>query len=269
MKAKTAETLGVVLWFMLTGPIILYSFGFAGSYLVELLGWSSFLIDIAMMLAIGVIWAWITVTPIVVRHMIRGHYFPKPVDLGLSVSWGDANLIPSEIPYYPYYQWGTKENDHNWKDDGRRMRFASYSWYKYPHSDGKGDIKKYCAADGLSVLLPEDDCAVGFDKKYAWRMPTIDEANELIRDCNWRFESGKYVVTGPNGNSITIEPEGYFKGSGTFGGDPLKPKSVMLWTSSLAPDEKCAYALMTGTDGPHTEAIERCFGLQVRPVANK
>lgn len=46
-----------------------------------------------------------------------------------------------------------------------------------------------------------------------WQMPTKDQLQELINECEWKFEGNGYTVTGHNGNSIFLPADGYRYGS--------------------------------------------------------
>ena len=50
-----------------------------------------------------------------------------------------------------------------------------------------------------------------------WRMPTKEEAQELIDKCTWDFTGTGYKVTGPNGNSIFLPAAGYRYGDNWVG----------------------------------------------------
>ena len=100
------------------------------------------------------------------------------VDLGLSVNWATFNVgarQPEEYGYY--YSWGEIEPKSN------------YDWSTYKYCNGTlNTLTKYCTnssygtVDGKTVLDCEDDVAY---IKWGgnWRMPTIEEAAELLRNC--------------------------------------------------------------------------------------
>lgn len=43
----------------------------------------------------------------------------------------------------------------------------------------------------------------------AWAMPTTAQLQELIDQCDWKYEGNGYTVTGPNGKSIFLPAAGY------------------------------------------------------------
>ena len=131
----------------------------------------------------------------------------EAVDLGLSVKWASCNIGADSIgDFGDYYAWGETEVKTN------------YSWDTYKWCNGSDDsITKYCTdsdagkVDNKTTLDPEDDVAheiLGGD----WRMPTIEEFEELINECSWKFTKMEgawgYIVTGPSGRSIFLPAAG-------------------------------------------------------------
>lgn len=47
-------------------------------------------------------------------------------------------------------------------------------------------------------------------KKYGKQIPSKEQYQELIDNCQWKDEGGYFAVTGPNGKSIIINKEGWF-----------------------------------------------------------
>lgn len=126
------------------------------------------------------------------------------VDLGLSVKWATFNLgAIASWDFGDYYAWGETEP----KND--------YSWETYKWCQGNYDsIFKYSSSiDNKMTLDPEDDAAHVF-LGGKWRMPTIDELNELATQCKWTWTSvnqveGFLVESKSNGNSIFVPAAGY------------------------------------------------------------
>lgn len=125
----------------------------------------------------------------------------EAVDLGLSVKWATCNVgADSPEEYGDYYAWGETEVK------------SEYSWETYKWSNDSADsFTKYCQADNKIILDSEDDVA---HVKWGgnWRMPTMDEVNELCDKCTWEWTTVNGVagqlVTGPNGNSIFLPAAG-------------------------------------------------------------
>lgn len=139
------------------------------------------------------------------------------VDLGLpsGTLWADRN-VGADAPeaYGDYFAWGETEP----KD--------TYSWSTYKWCNGSSTTQtKYCTnssygtVDGKTVLDLEDDAAY-VNMGAEWRMPTIEEQDELKYNCTWiwTIHNGVYgrIVTGPNGNSIFLPASGYWDGSARY-----------------------------------------------------
>lgn len=116
------------------------------------------------------------------------------VDLGLSVNWASVNL-GAETNYASGYlfSWGeTTEKD--W-----------YSWSGYQHGSSASSLTKYNQSDGLNLLQNEDDAAKniwGGD----WRMPTRDEFQELIANCDIDYTAVEHDIPGVR---LTSKVAGY------------------------------------------------------------
>lgn len=110
-----------------------------------------------------------------------------------------------------------------------------------------------------------------FDKakeKYGDNLPTIEQWQELIDNCHWKWgiKKNELVAVGKNGNKIALPAAGYQRGSkvhqaGAFG---------FYWSSS--PDtshpEKDAFALGVRIDsgGVFRGFSPRYAGLSVRNI---
>ena len=187
------------------------------------------------------------------------------VDLGLSVLWASCNVgaeSPEELG--GRYAWGETEEKHE------------YSWASYKWCDGsENSITKYCTTgnygnvDNKTVLEPADDVA---SVKWgdAWRIPTIDEQNELIKECTWEWTSYNdvkgYNVTGPNGNSIFLPATGYCYDSIVMNKDSYG----YYWLNSLGEfDSNGAYLFFVSSKYEVwlRYGYRRCYGYPVRAVS--
>lgn len=135
------------------------------------------------------------------------------VDLGLSVKWASCNVgAASPEASGNYFSWGeTEVKDENTGDN--------YKYGSVGCLEGEGSsFTKYCfnkkhgKVDNKRTLDLSDDAARaawGGD----WRMPSLDEANELLEKCTWTWTQLNGVsgcqVTGPNGNSIFLPACGF------------------------------------------------------------
>ncbi len=188
------------------------------------------------------------------------------VDLGLpsGLLWATCN-IGADKPedYGDYFAWGETAT----KD--------SYSWYTYKWCNGSyNNLTKYNSdpdygtVDDKTMLEPADDAAHvnwGGD----WRMPTLDEMEELEDNCTWEWtaQGGKdgYCVTGSNGNSIFLPAAGcYYGDSISYAG------SDGYYWSSLHGDGYPFGSYDLGFDSVYLgkNNYDRYYGHSVRPVCN-
>jgi hypothetical protein len=123
-------------------------------------------------------------SPYVAYSPISGVAYTTPskaqaVDLGLSVKWASCNVgatFPED--FGDYFAWGEAETKEEFDTfDG------NYKWGNLDHGDPP---IKYNLTDGLTTLLPEDDAAqVHWGGK--WRMPSLDEIQELVDNCTFEY----------------------------------------------------------------------------------
>ncbi|MGM9818236.1 MAG: hypothetical protein ACI30B_04550 [Paludibacteraceae bacterium] len=156
------------------------------------------------------------------------------VDLGLSVKWATCNVgatSPEECG--DYFAWGetttkTIYTFSNYKFSHLNV-YDDYSFYtmtKYSTSIGCGGSKP----DNDTVLDREDDAA-SVNMGGLWRMPTIEEHQELIDECTWTYTTLNGIkgcnVEGPSGNSIFLPNTGFRRDS------VLSEDYSRYWSSSL------------------------------------
>jgi len=160
-----------------------------------------------------------------------------PVDLGLSVKWATFNVGASTPwDHGDYFAWGETEpkDEYDWDsyefsdecDNHASKSFARMSG----NSDPAQEMSYYCTqssqgdVDNQTRLEPEDDAATAnlgstwrFWEKNKWRMPTIDELDELKSKCEWIWADVKghkgYVIVGKNKNAIFLPAAGYKDGT--------------------------------------------------------
>ena len=144
------------------------------------------------------------------------------VDMGLSVMWSSSNIGASAISDKgSYYAWGEK------------LPWSDFTWDNYSMRGAGGSMLRYNANDQQRTLLPEDDIA-HIRQGGDWRMPTIQEWNDLENGCDWyAVKNGDQVVaysgiSKKNGNILYLPVGGYKKG-----GAVLSPSSLRYWSSSL------------------------------------
>ena len=145
------------------------------------------------------------------------------VDLGLpsGTLWATCNVgatAPEE--YGDYFAWGETEP----KD--------VYDWTTYKWCNGSNNtMTKYCTSsrygtvDNKKELDPEDDAAY-VNWGSSWRMPSLEQQQELIDNCTWTWiiqngVNGR-LVTGSNGKSLFLPAAGtrcssLLEGAGSWG----------------------------------------------------
>lgn len=205
---------------------------------------------------------------------------PSPVeyvDLGLpsGLKWAKCNLGASKpSDYGDYYAWGetAPKAEYTW---------ATYKWMQAGQSESKY-ITKYTFADGqtggiwydssgnfigdnLTTLRPADDAATQ-QLGSPWRMPTVDEIQELKENCTWLWTTQDGVnghqVDGPNGNAI------FLPAAGSRDGSVLKyaGSAGSYLSSSLDTDSYRDRALDFWRTSVKVGLTRRDIGITVRPV---
>ena len=182
------------------------------------------------------------------------------VDLGLpsGLLWATCNIgaySPEDYGgYFAFGEIGVKSGPYD---------AMNYKWVK-----GLG-YSKYCFADKLPILLPEDDAATKLWGK-PWRIPTQEEIEELIHYCSWGTFEEKAKVVGPSGNSILLPAAGF------IGGFSGKKKCNIgqegrYWSANPIIDwymSNCASLLLFSDKKKIVKAGNREYGLSIRPVMN-
>lgn len=207
------------------------------------------------------------------------------VDLGLpsGLKWAKCNLGASKpSDYGDYYAWGetAPKADYTW---------ATYKWMQAGHSHWRY-ITKYTFADGktggiwydssgnfigdnLTTLRPADDAATQ-QLGSPWRMPTVDEQEELITKCTWTWTTqdgvNGYQVDGPNGNAIFLPAAGLRSGSalGSAGSRGFYlSNSHSSHSSHSTSRNDVVFRIYFYSNGQHSmDTYLRCLGYSVRPV---
>ncbi len=207
---------------------------------------------------------------------IPEEFFPVAVDLGLTVKWADRNVgayEPEENGTY-YVSWGETALSRN------------YAWGNYKWCKGSStSLTKYNTDPTLGVvdnktkLEANDDLAT---VKYGgkWRMPTVDDLNELAAtkdnpDYKWEwkltYNHNGWEVLGweitylVNGNSMFLPAASYI--NGVTGGSH---EYGYYWSSSLNLDFPVnAWSLTFSAEGVRVEmGLARFHGFPIRAVCD-
>ena len=172
------------------------------------------------------------------------------VDLGLSVMWATMNVgASSPEDYGSYYAWGETSPKSSYDKDNSK----TYDNSSYNHDIG-GDSSTDAARANWGG---------------SWRMPTVEEFQELIDNCNWTWttlngKAGYKVVSKKNGNSIFLPAAG-----SRYGTSLGNAGSYGFYWSSTPDSSGASYAFGLGFDGGGRLVYNdnRYYGYSVRPVS--
>ena len=149
----------------------------------------------------------------------------EAVDLGLSVKWANMNVgATKDSGFGSYFAWG----------EVKPKKYYSWGTYIWSQGDSKF-LLKYSTSDRRIQLTPSDDAAHA-NWGGEWRMPTIEEYEELINpdNCTWEWITkdgvNGYKVTGKKtGNSIFLPITGFR----FYEGVQFRAIKGIYWTSML------------------------------------
>lgn len=190
------------------------------------------------------------------------------VDLGLpsGTLWATMNIgasSPEDNGYY--FAWGETQPKESYD-------LSTYQWC----NGTTKTITKYCTkisygyngfVDNKTELDPEDDAAT-VNWGPEWRMPTIEQMQELKDNCSseWTTRNGVYgrlLTSNHNGVTLFFPAAGYYYGSDLIGGEVYGNYwSRMLNTSS--PDY--AFYMTFKSDYLAFGICPRQYGFSVRAV---
>ena len=179
------------------------------------------------------------------------HPEPEKIDLGVSVKWASSNIsATAPADYGKYYSWGERKTK------------LSYSWESY--------------------LWSEDDVA-SFELGGSWRIPAVEEFNELVSCCHWQWsenyrDSGVkgYVVykakTDGAAYSLDDDVHIFLPAAGYASKDEFYDigSNGNYWTSSLSPSDpgSAHYIYFDSENIEAGECEKRYYGQSIRPVCD-
>ena len=179
-----------------------------------------------------------------------------PVDLGLpsGLKWAAGNVgAKNPEDYGLYFAWGetTGYTAEQVTSGVRAFNSASYT------------------ASVISTDLTLEQDAAHINMGGKWRMPTDDEWQELIDNCNvvWTDDyngtgvAGRVFTSKINGNSVFFPAAGYCDGSSVRSVGSRGYYRSVSWC-----DSNSAWGLGFGSDFQQTSNYSRCFGNSVRGV---
>ena len=171
---------------------------------------------------------------------------PHAIDLGLSVKWSCKNVGGSNPwDFEGFYAWG---------ETGTKGAHIVSNYQYVRDLDGDGN---YYDDDSNWIDIGTNISGTSYDVAHVkwgegWRMPTIEDAEELYNECTWEWiePSRSFKVIGPNGRNISL------------GG------SYWIGTLSKEEGESCyGYYLYTTSSRIYSISWDyRHRGLRVRPV---
>lgn len=168
----------------------------------------------------GVIKKLLTIIPVLSTTIVSGqqyHYDHEYVDMGLSVKWAATNLgAGSPEEYGDYYAWGEVEPKMSYTESN--YLFIGSTGYGLPKFTKYVLNEQYGVPDGRQCLEPADDAATN---KWSndWRIPTKEEIEELVDNCDWNFSPlngvmGCWAISKKNGNRL------FFPLAGSISNEP-------------------------------------------------
>ena len=188
------------------------------------------------------------------EHLMEAGY--EYVDLGLTSGtlWATQDLNRRS-----YFAWGELYENDVFDEDN------------YIH---KSDLDSIVDPQTF-VLLSQFDAAHHF-RGGGWRIPTKEECEELLNECIlcWCItQDRKYgcLLTGPNGNHIFLQANGYIKGGRLMQNE----KVSTYWSSSNIEFNRPSTLHISEFEGEELEINsglankEPYYGLPIRPVISK
>lgn len=170
------------------------------------------------------------------------------VDMGNGLKWASIN-IGSQYD-------ADRGNRFAWGETTTKSSYtlSTYKYYDSDYQPLRVDISG-TAYDAAHTLWGGD-----------WRMPTALEMRILVDSCTWTAATvdGQpgFTVTAKNGNSIFLPSAGYQEGTLYTDLD----SEANYWTATHSIESEAYRLHATATDKQPAQALERFYGLSIRPV---
>lgn len=156
---------------------------------------------------------------------------PEAVDMGLpsGVKWANMNIGASKVEGKGlFFAWAETKGYTNNTNDKRTFNWASFKYCRGTDTSltKYNQFSEYGDVDELTALEASDDAAT-VNWGSSWRMPTINDIDELINNTNMQ-KVENYNNTGVTGYLITNKndatkfifiPGSGFRGESSGGGD--------------------------------------------------
>ena len=170
----------------------------------------------------------------------------NPEDFGDYFAWGETQ--PKDVYDWSTYMWCNGNNN--------------FALTKYNNDSSHGNNG---FVDNKTELDPEDDAATA-NWGSEWRMPSLEQIQELLNNCTTQWTAingvnGRLLTSTINGETLFLPANGYLDGS-TFNGGSGNYWSRTLDTS-FSPQ---AYYLNFGSSLVRTYSLGRQYGFSVRAV---
>lgn len=188
-------------------------------------------------------------------HTCPDSNHPHAIDLGLpsGTKWACCNVGASTPEDYGgYYAWGETSE-----------KSVVYNWDTYAY---------YNSSTGKCVNIGSDIAGTSYDVAHvrmggAWRMPSIEQINELLNNCSreWTSQNGVngILVMGKNGGLVFLPAAGCRWNDGLFD----EGSGGLYWSSSLYPlNDFNAYGLHFYSGHWDWYGNRRDYGHSVRGV---
>ena len=191
----------------------------------------------------------------------------EAIDLGLpsGTLWASCNVGATKPEEYgDYFAWGetTPKEDYSW---------STYKWC----NGSSSSLTKYCTnsnygdngfTDNKTELDLEDDAAyVNWGSQ--WRMPSFEQVQELVDNCDWEYTTfngvhGRKATSKINGEFIFLPTTGFFNGTSRNN----TGSTYDYWSSSVDSDAPYNVYSLRYNRGKGWGSYYRYFGQSVRPV---
>lgn len=172
----------------------------------------------------------------------------RPVDLGLSVKWANANF-------------GVGDNN---SIDSTLVGYL-VGWGDVTGRNYSQDLKYFPTKTAPTSIVADTRYDI-VTKSWGgdWRLPTKKEIEALVDSCKWEKQEKGFLVTGPNGNKIFLP----FTGKRIGAAEATNTTEGYYWSGEVSDYNAKAYNLYLG-DTEAVDSVERYIGLAVRPVYGK
>lgn len=200
------------------------------------------------------------------RGFLNGHEW---VDLGLTSGtlWATCN-IGANFPesYGEFFAWGEDEEKKEYTEES----YIYNSYHEQSYNDD-GTVKKgYYEYLDMGNNICNSDFDVARNKwGKGWQMPTFEQLEELIRECDWQRDMSDlgYIISSKikgNNNSIFLPFSGYISGKTLIG----EKQSGAYWSSSSCDESSRAKGVLLDRNNYEEWVyyIEKYNGCNIRPV---